>query len=164
MKDKHRNNFGRRTLLLTGFAAALMATSALAAPPVNTLGGGFFSSNGDTAILGYDPVAYFTEGRPVQGTDDFVHQWMGAKWKFASQEHLDRFKQDPARFAPQYGGYCAYGVAKDNLVGIEPDKFTIVDGKLYLNYNASIQEKWLLDPGGFIRTADAKFQALLDRK
>ena len=153
-----------RTLAHTSFIIALLGAPVFAAPPINTLSGGFFSSDSDTAILGYDPVAYFLDGRPVEGTDSFVHEWKGAKWKFASQEHLDRFRKDPARFAPQYGGYCAYGVAKDNLVSIEPDKYTIIDDKLYLNYNAAIQEKWLVDPRGYIREADAKFQTLLDKK
>jgi YHS domain-containing protein len=88
---------------------------------------------------------------------------MGAKWKFASQAHLDLFKATPEKYAPQYGGYCAYGVSVDNLVSIEPDKFTIIDGKLYLNYDADVQQKWLKNPAGYIKTADSKFQSLLKR-
>ena len=143
------------------FASATVTTSAQAAPPVNVIKPGIFGGTGDTAILGYDTVAYFTDGKPVKGQDKLVAEYMGAKWLFASQAHLDAFKAEPAKYAPQYGGYCAYGVSQDNLVSIEPDKFKVLDGKLYLNYNAEVQAKWLQDPQGFIRTADTRFQALL---
>jgi hypothetical protein len=88
---------------------------------------------------------------------------MGAKWKFASQAHLDQFKANPEKYAPQYGGYCAYGVSQDNLVSIEPDKFKVEGGKLYLNYDAAVQAKWLMNPAGYIKQADAKFPALLKK-
>ena len=150
----------RRAVLV--FAAALLAgTAALAAPPVNTLKAGFFGGRSDTAILGYDPVAYFTDGKPAKGQDAYATDWMGATWKFASKAHLDLFKAAPEKYAPQYGGYCAYGVSQDHLVSIEPDKFRVLDGKLYLNYDADVQATWLKDPAGYIRQADAKFQALL---
>jgi YHS domain-containing protein len=152
-----------RRLMAIGTAAVLLSTSALAAPPVNTLTGGLFGGRGDTAILGYDSVAYFTDGKPVKGQDAFVFDWQGAKWKFASQSHLDLFKVAPEKYAPQYGGYCAYGVSQDRLVSIEPDKFRIVDGKLYLNYDADVQATWVKDIPGYIRLADAKFQSLLKK-
>jgi len=132
-------------------------------PPINTLSGGLFDTKTGVAIRGYDPVAYFTQNKPVKGADNLVYEWQGAKWKFASQADLDLFKANPTKYAPQYGGYCAYGVANDNLVSIEPDKFTIVDGKLYLNYDAGVQTKWLKDTAGYIRTADSKFSALLKK-
>ena len=99
----------------------------------------------------------------MKGQDAFTHEWMGAKWKFASQAHLDLFKASPEKYAPQYGGYCAYGVAQDHLVSIEPDKFKVEGGKLYLNYDADVQAKWLKDPAGYIKQADAKFPALLKK-
>jgi YHS domain-containing protein len=155
----------RRSVLV--FAALLLAVTvapaALAVPPVNTLKAGFFGGQGSTAILGYDPVAYFTDGKPVKGQDNYATDWMGATWKFASQAHLDLFKVAPEKYAPQYGGYCAYGVSQDHLVSIEPDKFKVLDGKLYLNYDADVQATWLKDPAGYIRQADAKFQALLKK-
>ena len=157
--------FSRRSALtfvsLALFASVAATTSAHAAPPINAIKPGIFGGNGDTAIMGYDTVAYFTDGKPVKGQDKLVAEYMGAKWLFASQAHLDAFKADPAKYAPQYGGYCAYGVSQDNLVSIEPDKFKLLDGKLYLNYNAEVQAKWLMDPPGFIKQADTKFQALL---
>ena len=155
----------RRIVMLLGAStlALVFGHAAAAEPPINTLKAGLFGGRSDTAILGYDPVAYFTDGKPLKGADAFSTDWMGAKWRFASQSHLDLFKSNPEKYAPQYGGYCAYGVSQDNLVSIEPDKFKILDGKLYLNYNADIQAKWLKDPAGFIKQADAKFQALLKK-
>lgn len=138
-----------------------------AAPAINTFGegGGYFSDpkRTDTAIRGYDPVAYFTDNKPVKGSDQFVHEWMGAKWKFASQDHLDKFKAEPAKYAPQYGGYCAYGIAVGNVVKIEPDQWSVVDGKLYLNYDEGISKKWKKDPTGYIKKADSAFDALIKK-
>ena len=147
--------------------AALMlfaAPFANAAEPINTLEKkGFFSwkPNG-IAIRGYDTVAYWTEGKPVKGSADFVTEYMGATWRFASQENLDLFLGDADYYAPQYGGYCAYGIAaQDALVKIEPENWSIYDDKLYLNYNDGIQSSWEGDIPGFIATADAKFEQLL---
>jgi len=151
------------TLLL-----GLMAIGpALAAPAINTFGegGGYFSDpkRTDTAIRGYDTVAYFTDGKPVKGSDKFVDEWMGAKWKFASQDHLDKFKADPKKYAPQYGGYCAYGIAVGNVVKIEPDQWTVVDDKLYLNYDSDISKKWKQDKAGYIKKADATFDTVIKK-
>lgn len=163
MSHRTSKTFAGRLAAATGALALLIGTVAFSAPPVNTLKTGLLGGRSDTAILGYDPVAYFTDNKPVKGRDEFAFEWKGAKWKFASQEHLDKFKADPQKYAPQYGGYCAYGVAKDNLVSVEPDKFTVIDGKLYLNYDEGVQKKWLQDPAGYIKQADAKFDALLKK-
>ncbi len=150
---------------VTGIALSPLVpvTARAEQPRINTLSGGFFETRTDTAILGYDPVSYFTSGRAEKGTDAFVLSWNGARWKFVSQQHLDLFKADPEKYAPQYGGYCAFGVANGNLVSIEPSKFRIVDGKLYLNYDASVQTKWLQDVPGYIRKADSLFPGLLTK-
>ena len=143
-------------------AGMLFGTSASAAePPINTLKNSLFGGRTDTAINGYDTVAYFTVGKPVKGQDALATEWMGAKWKFSTQAHLDLFKDNPGKYAPQYGGYCAFGVAQGYLVKVEPDQFTVRDSKLYLNYDADVQANWLKDPAGFIKVADAKFPALL---
>ena len=149
--------------LLLMLALVAMSFSALAAKPVNTLKNSFFASQTDTAINGYDTVAYFTKNSPVKGLDANTYEWKGAKWKFESQANLALFKSNPEKYAPQYGGYCAYGVASDNLVKVDPDQFTIHEGKLYLNYDASVQKDWLKDIPGYIKKADAKFQSLLTK-
>ena len=152
----------RRGVLALGVTALLFSTAARAAEPtINTLKNSLFGGRTDTAINGYDTVAYFTVGKPVKGQDSLATEWMGAKWKFSSPANLDLFRARPEQYAPQYGGYCAYGVAQDNLVKIEPDKFKVIDGKLYLNYDADVQKLWLKDQAGFIKQADAKFANLL---
>jgi YHS domain-containing protein len=155
----------RRAALCLGAAAALLfgAAAQAAEPPINTLKNSFFGGRTDTAINGYDTVAYFTVGKPVKGLDNLATQWMGAQWKFSSQANLDLFKGNPDKYAPQYGGYCAYGVTQGYLVKVEPDQFTIRDGKLYLNYDAEVQSKWAKDPVGYIRSADEKFSGLLKK-
>ena len=136
-----------------------------AQPAINTYGkGGSFISDPprtDVAIKGYDTVAYFTDHMPVKGSDDFVMTWKGARWKFASKKNLDAFTKEPDKFAPQYGGYCAYGVTKGYLVKIEPEEFKIVDGKLYLNYDKDVSEKWNKDIAGYIKTADKIFPEIV---
>jgi YHS domain-containing protein len=138
-------------------------TQALAAPPINTLSGGLIDHQTGTAIRGFDTVAYFIANKPVKGKEEFATQYQGAKWLFSSKENLDLFLSNPEKYLPQYGGYCAYGVAVDNLVSIEPDKFTVKNGKLYLNYDADVQSKWIKDPEKYIADADRKFSSLLKK-
>jgi len=145
-------------------SVSLFSLSATAAEPINTLEkkgliSGFESSG--VAIRGYDTVAYFTQGKPVEGSTEFTTEWEGASWRFSSQEHLDLFTASPEDYAPQYGGYCAYGVAKDGLVKIEPENWSIIDDKLYLNFNDKVQGLWEADIAGFISAADRKFDVLL---
>ncbi|MEG0869258.1 MAG: YHS domain-containing (seleno)protein [Hafnia sp.] len=151
------------TFFIASLTGVLLSTAVYAAPAINTLKGGLFGGHGDVAILGYDPVAYFVDRKPKAGQDQYSYRWMGATWKFSTAEHLQLFKASPEKYAPQYGGYCAYGVAKDNLVSIEPDKWKVLNGKLYLNYDGDVQKKWLVDPAGFIKTADGKFSKLLKK-
>ncbi len=152
-----------RLLLTTALLLLFTLGNTWAAERINTLEKqGLFSyqPNG-IAIRGYDTVAYFTEGKPVEGRDEFTTEWQGASWKFSSQEHLDLFRTNPEKYTPQYGGYCAYGVAQNNLVKIEPDQWTIHNDKLYLNYNAKLNREWKLDIPGYIKTADERFESLL---
>jgi len=159
-----RQPLSRRSVLALGSIALLFSAATRAAqPPINTLKNSVFGGRTDTAINGYDSVAYFTEGKPLQGRDELAYEWMGAKWKFSSQANLDLFKANPEKYAPQYGGYCAYGVAEGALVKVEPDQFTVRDGKLYLNYDADVQAKWRKDPAGYIKAADARFPTLLKK-
>ncbi|WP_394240857.1 YHS domain-containing (seleno)protein [Vibrio astriarenae] len=113
------------------------------------------------AIKGYDPVAYFTEGKPIEGDSDFQYEWNGADWYFSSQENLDRFVGNPERYAPQYGGYCAWAVSKGYTAKIDPNAWSVVDGKLYLNYNKSVQSTWQQDIAGNIAKGDANWPGLL---
>ena len=153
--------FKRLFIILT--LTVIAAGTATAAEPINTLEKkGFFRYKpSGLAIRGFDTVAYFTEGKPIKGTDQYQHEWMGAKWNFSSEKHLSLFAANPEKYAPQYGGYCAYGVATDSLVKIEGDQWTIVDDKLYLNYDANLQEMWLKDMQNYIGLADGKFDMLL---
>ncbi|MGF1551598.1 MAG: YHS domain-containing (seleno)protein [Paracoccaceae bacterium] len=115
-----------------------------------------------TAIDGTDPVAYFTEGRPVEGSSAFSHDWNGATWYFASAENRDRFVADPEAFAPQYGGYCAWAVSQGYTASTEPEAWRIVDGKLYLNYNLDVQKTWEQDVPGHIEAANANWPTVLE--
>lgn len=121
----------------------------------------FADSSG--AIRGYDPVAYFTQGAPMKGSKEFRHAWRGATWHFASEANRAKFAADPEKFAPQYGGYCAYGVALGSAPPIDPAAWSIVDGKLYLNYNLPTRATWEKDIPGYIRKADANWPGVLKR-
>ncbi len=135
--------FGLFLFLLAAFA---MATPAGAGMTV-------FIDDG-AAIKGYDPVAYFTDGKPVKGKAEFSHEWMGVSWRFASAEHRDAFAADPARYAPQYGGFCAWAVSQGYTAEIDPAAWRIEGGKLYLNYSQSVQSRWAQDIPGNIGKAD----------
>ncbi|OQX36707.1 MAG: YHS domain protein [Oceanospirillales bacterium LUC14_002_19_P2] len=124
----------------------------------DTIYTGYFSNK---AVGGYDTVAYFTEGKPVEGSSKFKHRWQGADWYFSSAENLEMFKELPERYAPQYGGHCAWAVAaRNDLYKGDPEYWKIVDGKLYLNYDKSVQDRWLKDVPGFITTGDKHWPAL----
>jgi YHS domain-containing protein len=114
------------------------------------------------AIRGTDPVAYFTEGRAVPGAQAHSLDWNGATWHFASADNRAAFADDPDRYAPQYGGFCAWAVAeKGKLYSTQPDNWKIVDGKLYLNYNDDIQSRWQDDIPGFIAQGDERWPKIL---
>ena len=113
------------------------------------------------AIRGYDPVAYFEVNQAVEGHEEFSYDWQGARWRFANANHRQAFIDNPTAYAPQYGGYCAFAVAGNKTASIEPEQFTIVDGKLYLNYNKKIQQQWLEQRSKLIQQADANWPALL---
>lgn len=114
------------------------------------------------AIKGFDPVAYFTQAKPIRGSAEFSLTYQGAIWQFSSQDHKDLFEANPEKYTPQYGGYCAYAVSKGSTAKIEPDAWKIVDGKLYLNYSTSIQKKWEKDISGYIEKADANWPKVLE--
>jgi len=115
------------------------------------------------ALKGYDPVAYFTDGVPVKGNKEFQYEWYGAKWLFSSREHLVMFQENPEKYAPRYGGYCAYAVSRKTTADIDPEAWAIVDGKLYLNLNKDVQTIWNKDRPGYINKADQNWPKLLGR-
>ncbi len=141
--------------VVVGFLTLTAAAGVWAGGAVNV------SERAGAAIEGVDPVAYFAEGRPVKGDRAFEHAWMGATWRFASQANRDAFAADPARFAPQYGGYCAWAVSQGYTATIDPEAWRIVDGKLYLNYSKGVQAKWVKDIPGNIQKANANWPGIL---
>jgi YHS domain-containing protein len=151
------------TRSLPGFI--IMAAAVLLLIPVAAQAGTFYNVGWTgVAIKGYDPVAYFTEKMPVKGDSDFEYEWSGARWRFASPKNLEMFKSDPEKYAPRYGGYCAYGVANNYLVKIEPEAWTVYGGRLYLNFSLSVREQWKEDIPGNIRKADANWPGLKEEK
>jgi YHS domain-containing protein len=115
------------------------------------------------ALRGYDPVAYFTEGKPVIGTATYTATYNGATYQFATEAHLQAFKANPAQYVPQYGGFCAFGVAVGAKFDGDPEIWKIEDGKLYLNLNPAIQEQWEKDIPGHITKADTNWPVIKDR-
>lgn len=112
------------------------------------------STFGNVAIDGYDPVAYFSQESAVEGSDDFAYDWNGATWHFSSAENRDLFVADPSAYAPQYGGYCAWAVSQGYTASIDPDAWSIVDGKLYLNYSMGVRQRWQQDVAGNVARGD----------
>jgi YHS domain-containing protein len=106
------------------------------------------------ALRGYDPVAYFTQGQAVKGVPQFQAQHQGAVFHFASQANRDAFTAAPEKYAPQYGGYCAFGMANGYKAATDPAAFTVTGGKLYLNYNRDVQKMWSADMAGLVSKAD----------
>jgi YHS domain-containing protein len=102
----------------------------------------FFKSTEGLALKGYDPVAYFTDNKPAAGLGDFELDWKGAKWRFATARNRELFTSEPEKYAPQYGGYCAWAVGHGYTAKGDPETWKIVDGKLYLNYNRDVKAKW----------------------
>jgi YHS domain-containing protein len=153
----------RKTHLGALLAAALLAVATIAGAlhparageaPVYT---GFLSN---LAVGGYDPVAYFADGRPVEGSSEFESRYKGATWRFASAAHKASFDAEPERYAPQYGGYCAWAVSQGYTAKGDPETWKIVGGRLYLNYNADAQKLWEEDIPAHIRAGDENWPKL----
>lgn len=145
----------RRTFFTGTVAAVLLTTFSIpaGASPI-------YKSSSGIAIRGADPVAFFTEKRPVEGKKEFSYQWMGATWQFASAENLALFKAAPEKYAPQFGGHCAWAVSQGYTASIVPEAWEIVDGKLYLNYSLGVKARWSQDIPGNIAKGDANWPGL----
>ncbi len=146
----------RRTVLKL-FAAAPIAASAA---PALASQGNWFTADG-LAVRGYDPVAYFTMAKPVQGLAEHQLDWDGATWRFSSAENMAMFEASPLAYAPQYGGYCAYAVSKGYTAKIEVDAWTVYEDKLYLNFSKVVRGLWSRDIPGNIAAADANWPGVL---
>lgn len=116
------------------------------------------------AIQGYDPVAFFTDGKPVKGDAKFVFRHNGATYFFASKEHRDAFKAEPAKYEPAFGGYCAYGVSRGKVVEIDVEAFQIVDGRLLLQYSKGVRSDFNKDAKGNLAKADGNWPGLVEKK
>jgi YHS domain-containing protein len=134
-------------ILSITFLALILA---IASPAQNSK----ISTTNAVAIKGYDPVAYFLQNKAVEGSDNYSLDWSGAKWKFIAQANLDSFKMAPEKYAPQYGGFCAYGCSEGHKAPTDPNAWTIVDNKLYLNYSLKVKELWIKDTASRIRSAN----------
>lgn len=136
--------------------AVFTATPAIAATPAPSV-----SAEQGIAIHGYDPVAFFTAGKPQEGRAEHSIVYDGATWRFASAGNLAAFKANPARYVPQFGGYCAWAVSQHYLAPGDPNYWKIVDGKLYLNANARAKELWEADQADAIKRGHANWPAVL---
>ena len=170
---------GRRTFLLAAGATAVLGLGAAAATlgvpgtpwrgflaPAATVADGlppvFTGKTEGVAINGYDTVAYFTEAAAREGSPEHVYRWRGVEWRFVSDANRTAFAADPERYAPQYRGYCAFAMARGNAVRTEPEAWSVVDGKLYLNYDLPIRERWLGEANDFIAAADGHWRKLAE--
>ena len=142
-----------RTAIAALALAATLSAQGSPAPRVN-------KDRSEVAVRGYDVVAYFTDARPVEGRPEFEHQWQGARWRFDSAAHREVFAKSPERYAPQYGGFCAWAVSRNYTAPIDPQAWAIVDGRLFLNYSLGVQDTWSKDRAGNIAKADGNWPAL----
>lgn len=146
-----------RGVFLVALTALAASTAAVARESVVYTG--TFSS---TAVGGYDPVAYFTENKPVKGNSKISTEYKGAKWYFASPENRDKFVAAPNMYEPQYGGYCAWAVSQGKTASGDPQFWKVVNNKLYLNYDADVQKKWEANIPDFIQKANANWPKVLE--
>jgi YHS domain-containing protein len=147
----------RNTLLIILCALGLWSNSASAKEA--QIYTGLFNK---VAVSGYDPVAYFTEKKPVKGDAKFTTNYKNAQWNFSSAENRDKFVAAPERYAPQYGGYCAWAVSQGSTASGDPQFWKIVNDKLYLNFDAQVQKKWEANIPSFIQQADSNWPKVLD--
>ena len=123
----------------------------------------YIYSDAEGGIKGYDPVAYFTESKPVKGKRGITYKWKDADWYFASKQNRETFEANPEAYAPQFGGYCAYAVSEGELEEIDPIAWKIVNGKLYLNYDLETKEDWEAEQEERIENAEANWSAQIDK-
>jgi len=141
-----------KTTLVT---SALLASSFSFAENIEVNG-----NANDLALKGYDTVSYFTQGAPKMGSEQYTAAYNGAIYHFASADNRDLFKATPSKYAPQYGGFCAMGVAMNQKFDVDPTAWHIRNDKLYLNLNKDVQKKWLTDVPGYLETAQVNWTGI----
>ena len=146
-------------LAAIGLAAAIPASAPAFAEPASEVN---VEADG-LAARGYDVTAYFSEGRPVRGTAAYQTSYKGVTWRFASAENLAKFNADPAAYAPRFGGYCAWAVSQGYIAPGDPTQWKIVDGKLYLNFNARAKELWEADQAAAIERGNSNWPTVLTK-
>ena len=152
---------GIRIGLAAVTAIALLAGVGSRADAVKNTGREYNTLYAGLGAKGYDVVSYFTDGRPTAGSPDFTHEYGGVKWQFVSKQHRDLFAANSKKYAPQYGGFCSWGVSQGKLFDVDPvNGWTIRDGKLYLNFNADINSTFAKDAATFIAKADENWPKL----
>lgn len=143
--------------------ALVLSLGSVAAAPFALAGPTYTGAQGDIALSGYDAVSYFTgDGTPVRGTKAHSVTYRGAQYYFASAANAEKFKKNPDQYAPQYGGHCAWAASRGKLAPGDPSQYKVVDGKLYLNFNANVQQTWLKDVPGYIAKADKAWPSIPD--
>ena len=149
----------RRTWLVSGTASLLFVAGTALAQSTPAKGAHNLDAQG-VAIHGHDPVAYFSMNKPVKGSSALTATFEGATYWFATAENQQAFQADPARYTPQYGGFCAYGVAQGYKPDIDPNAFSVVGGKLYLNLSPGVLSRWVKDIPGYVKSADENWKSL----
>jgi YHS domain-containing protein len=139
--------------------ALIMAVLLFSLPAIAEKSAVFSTDAG--AIRGYDPVAYISEGRAIKGKPDISHSWNGAVWHFSSEENRAAFVSSPEKYAPAYGGYCAYAVANGYTATTDPEAWSVVDGRLFLNFSQGIKKRWEGNTRRYISSADANWPGVL---
>ncbi len=148
----------RRTILISG--VTLLGAAALPGVALAETADIYVTSD-NIAINGYDPVAYFTQEDAVEGSVEFFVEWNGATWHFASEQNRDMFEAEPEKYAPKYGGYCAFAVSQGAFASTDPKAWTIVDERLYLNFSLRIRDRWRKDMEKYIAQADNNWPGVL---
>ncbi|MDX2210511.1 MAG: YHS domain-containing (seleno)protein [Sphingopyxis sp.] len=148
--------------ILIALAASVgIALAATTSPAVAKTDPVYTGVLNNVAVSGYDTVAYFTVGKPVKGSSSFTTTYKGAEFRFANAANLAKFKANPAAYAPQYGGYCAWAVSQGYTASGDPTVWKVVGGKLYLNYNREVGQRWEKNIPGHIQSANRNWPKLL---
>lgn len=152
----------KRVLAVTSVMIALVAIGAgLFLRSLGMFSSAEIYATDEGAIDGYDPVAYFTLGQPTRGAADITHEWKGATWRFANAAHRDAFIAEPEKYAPQFGGYCAFAVSKNYTAKVDPEAWAIVDDQLFLNFDDKVATEWKASAGPRIAAARENWPAVL---